>query len=195
MPKVNFLPICPMRYAPPIHAVLGMDTMILRECREPRIKEYALDIQNAGQTLLSLINDILDLSKIESGKLEILPVEYDISSLIHDVVNMIEMKAGEKGLELNLSVDAGLPSRLWGDDVRIRQILINLMSNAVKYTETGSVTLTVSAVVREDTANLTFQIADTGIGIREEDIEKLFHEFIIIRKLTHPYWHYPAMMV
>ena len=161
----------------PIHAVLGMDTMILRECREPRIKEYALDIQNAGQTLLSLINDILDLSKIESGKLEILPVEYDISSLIHDVVNMIEMKAGEKGLELNLSVDAGLPSRLWGDDVRIRQILINLMSNAVKYTETGSVTLTVSAVVREDTANLTFQITDTGIGIREEDIEKLFHEF------------------
>jgi len=161
----------------PIHAVLGMDAMILRESREARIREYALDIQNAGQTLLSLINDILDLSKIESGKLEILPVEYDFSSLIHDVVNMIGMKARDKGLALNLSVDKELPSRLWGDDVRIRQILVNLMNNAVKYTETGSVALTVNAVICGDTANLTFRVEDTGIGIREEDIEKLYHEF------------------
>lgn len=161
----------------PIHAVLGMNTMILRESREPQIKEYALDIQNAGQTLLSLINDILDLSKIESGKLEIIPAEYDFSSLIHDVVNMLEMKARDKGLELNLSVDEGIPSRLWGDDVRIRQILVNLMTNAVKYTETGSVTLTVSTVIHEDTAKLTFRVEDTGIGIREEDIEKLCYEF------------------
>lgn len=161
----------------PIHAVLGMNAMILRESRESQIKEYALDIQNAGQTLLSLINDILDLSKIESGKLEILPVEYDFSSLIHDVVNMIEMKARDKGLALNLSVDRKLPSRLWGDDVRIRQILVNLMTNAVKYTETGSVTLVVKADVQGDLAYVTFQIQDTGIGIREEDIGKLFQEF------------------
>lgn len=161
----------------PIHAVLGMDAMILRESREPHIMEYALDIQNAGQTLLSLINDILDLSKIESGKLEILPAEYDVSSLIHDVVNMLEMKARDKGLVLYLSVDAGIPSRLWGDDVRIRQILVNLMTNAVKYTETGSVTLAVSTVIHEDTAELTFRVEDTGIGIREEDIEKLYHAF------------------
>lgn len=161
----------------PIHAVLGMDAMILRESREAQIKEYALDIQNAGQTLLSLINDILDLSKIESGKLEILPTEYDFSSLIHDVVNMIEAKARDKGLILNLSVEEGIPSRLWGDDVRIRQILVNLMTNAVKYTETGSVTLMVSAVIHEDTAELAFRVEDTGIGIREEDIEKLYHEF------------------
>ncbi len=161
----------------PIHAILGMDTMILRESKEPQIREYALDIQNAGQTLLSLINDILDISKIESGKLEILPVEYDFSSLIHDVMNMTEMKAKDKGLALNISVDRELPSRLWGDDVRIRQILVNLMSNAVKYTETGSVTLAVHAVIQEDVANLEFQVKDTGIGIREEDIEKLYHEF------------------
>lgn len=161
----------------PIHAVLGMDAMILRESREPQIKEYALDIQNAGQTLLSLINDILDLSKIESGKLEIISAEYDFSSLIHDVVNMLEMKARDKGLELNLSVDERIPSRLWGDDVRIRQVLVNLMTNAVKYTERGSVTLAVSAVIHEDTANLTFRVEDTGIGIRKEDIEKLCHEF------------------
>jgi len=161
----------------PIHAVLGMNAMILRESKESQIKEYALDIRNAGQTLLSLINDILDLSKIESGKLEILPAEYDFSSLIHDVVNMIEMKARDKGLALNLSVDRKLPSRLWGDDVRIRQILVNLMTNAVKYTETGGVTLTVKADVQGDTAYITFQIQDTGIGIREEDIGKLFQEF------------------
>lgn len=161
----------------PIHAVLGMDAMILRESREAQIREYALDIQNAGQTLLSLINDILDISKIEAGKLEILPVEYDVSSLIYDVINMMEMRARDKGLELRLSVDPAIPSRLWGDDVRIRQILVNLISNAVKYTETGSVTLMVRADVKEDTADLSFRVEDTGIGIREEDIEKLFREF------------------
>lgn len=161
----------------PIHAVLGMDAMILRESQEPHIKEYALDIQNAGQTLLSLINDILDIAKIESGKLEILTVEYDLSSLIHDVVNMMKMKAADKGLELKLSVDRAMPSRLWGDDVRIRQILVNLMTNAVKYTEKGSVTLKVSATTEEDTAYMTFRVEDTGIGIREEDIEKLYREF------------------
>lgn len=161
----------------PIHAVLGMDAMILRESKEEQIREYALDIQNAGQTLLSLINDILDISKIESGKLEILPVEYDFSSLIHDIMNMMEMKAKDKGLELQLFVDEKIPSRLWGDDVRIRQILVNLMSNAIKYTEKGSVTLVVSAECQEDMAILDFRVKDTGIGIRDEDIEKLFVEF------------------
>ncbi|MCM1159808.1 MAG: response regulator [Roseburia sp.] len=161
----------------PIHAVLGMDAMILRESKDPQIREYALDIQNAGQTLLSLINDILDISKIESGKLEILPVEYDFSSLIHDVMNMTVMRAKDKGLTVKLLVDRGLPSRLWGDDVRIRQILMNLLSNAVKYTETGSVTLKVSAVMQGELAKLEFRVEDTGIGIREEDIEKLYHEF------------------
>lgn len=161
----------------PIHAVLGMDAMILRESSEPSIREYALDIKNAGQTLLSLINDILDISKIESGKLEILPVEYDLSSLIYDVMNMMKMKANDKGLELNLLVDKDIPSGLWGDDVRLRQILVNLISNAVKYTETGSVTLEVHALVKKEMAELTFRVEDTGIGIKEEDIEKLCREF------------------
>ncbi len=174
----------------PINTVLGMDEMILRECTEPQIKEYAMDIQNAGQSLLSLINDILDLSKIESGKLEILPVEYDFSSLIHDIMNMIDMKANAKGLEVHLSVPRNLPSRLWGDDVRIRQILINLMNNAVKYTEKGSVTLSVTGNDRsdamasspeceghEETISLTFRVQDTGIGIKKEDISKLFAEY------------------
>lgn len=161
----------------PIHAILGMDAMILRESKETQIRAYALDIKSAGETLLSLINDILDISKIESGKLEIIPVDYDFSSLIHDIMNMIEIKARDKGLELHLSVDREIPSRLWGDDVRIRQILVNLMTNAVKYTETGSVTLTVRADVQGDMADVTFLVADTGIGIKEEDREKLFAEF------------------
>lgn len=161
----------------PINAVLGMDAMILRESKDAQIKEYALDIQNAGQSLLSLINDILDLSKIESGKLEILPVEYDFSSLVHDIMNMIRMKAQDKNIAINLSIDKNLPSRLWGDDVRLRQILVNLMNNAVKYTEKGSVTLTISGIIQEDNISLTFQVEDTGIGIQEEDIPKLYAAF------------------
>ncbi len=161
----------------PINAVLGMNAMILRESTEPPIREYALDIQNAGQSLLSLINDILDLSKAESGKLEILPEEYDFGTLIHDVMNMISTKAADKGLDIHLSIDEAIPARLWGDDVRIRQILVNLMNNAVKYTEQGSVTLTVSGTVNNDTAILNFHVEDTGIGIKQEDIAKLFAEF------------------
>lgn len=175
--KGRFLASMSHEIRTPIHAVLGMDAMILRESSEAHIREYALDIQNAGQTLLSLINDILDISKIESGKFQLLPAEYDFSSLIYDVVNMMKMRAADKGLALNLFVDKEIPSGLWGDDVRIRQILVNLMSNAVKYTEKGSVTLAVNAVIKEDAANLTFRVEDTGIGIREQDIEKLFHEF------------------
>ncbi len=165
----------------PIHAVLGMDEMILRESGEERIREYALDIRNAGQTLLALINDILDISKIESGKLEILPVEYDVSSLIFDIVNMMKMKAQDKNLEFVLHVDERIPCRLFGDDVRIRQILVNLLSNAVKYTEQGSVTWEVAfeetSQEADDTIELIFRVRDTGIGIREEDLEQLFTAF------------------
>lgn len=161
----------------PIHAVLGMDEMILRESREDNIKEYAMDIQNAGQTLLSLINDILDISKIESGKLEIIPVDYDFSSLIHDVMNMMQMKAKDKDLLFLINVDEKIPSRMVGDDVRIRQVLVNIINNAIKYTEHGSVTLDVKADIEGDMAAVTFSVEDTGIGIKEEDMQKLFAEF------------------
>lgn len=161
----------------PINAVLGMDTMILRETTEAKIREYALDIQNAGQSLLALINDILDLSKIESGKLELLPHEYDLGRLLHDTVNMIDAKASSKGLTLNTEIDTNLPSKLHGDNTRIRQILINLLNNAVKYTEKGSVTMSVSGVREQDMLKLSFHVKDTGIGIKEEDMPKLFAEF------------------
>ncbi len=161
----------------PINAVLGMDAMILRECKDEGIREYALNIQNAGQTLLSLVNDILDFSKIESGKMEIIPVEYDFSSMIHDVVNMIMMRAQDKGLKMNLSVDSSLPYKVYGDEVRIRQILTNLLTNAVKYTKEGSMGLKVSGKKDGDDILLHFVVEDTGIGIKPEDIQKLFARF------------------
>ncbi len=175
--KGRFLAYMSHEIRTPINAVLGMDTMILRETAEAKIKEYALDIQNAGKSLLSLINDILDFSKIESGKLEIIHVEYDFSSLIHDISNMLQAKAEKKKLKLNIYVDENLPSRLWGDDVRIRQVLVNLLNNAVKYTQEGSVTLRVEGNIEGDKAVLDFSVEDTGIGIKEEDIAKLFEEF------------------
>ena len=161
----------------PINAVLGMDTMILRETQDMKIKEYALDIQNAGQNLLAIINDILDFSKIESGKLELIMVEYDFSSMLHDISNMIKTKAQAKNLELKILVDESIPSKLLGDDVRIRQILVNLLNNAVKYTHRGTVSLHVSGRTEGRKEILEFSVEDTGIGIREEDISKLFKEF------------------
>ena len=169
----------------PINAVLGMDEMILRESREQNIKEYAMDIYMAGQTLLSLINDILDFSKIESGKMEIVPAEYDLSSLIHDLAAMASQRAEGKDLSLEIEVSDQLPSRLYGDDVRLRQILTNLLTNAVKYTHEGTVWLRVQAGIRQascesaepDTTVLHFEVEDTGIGIKEEDLPKLAAEF------------------
>ena len=161
----------------PINAVLGMDTMILRESKDMQIKEYALDIQNAGHSLLALINDILDFSKIESGKLEIINVEYDFSSLLHDISNMIRVKAEAKKLELEIHVDSHIPSKLLGDDVRIRQVLVNLLNNAVKYTPQGKVMLQIEGKIEGRKAVLNFSVQDTGIGIKEEDIARLFEEF------------------
>ena len=161
----------------PINAVLGMDEMILRESKEQNVREYAMDIYTAGQSLLSLINDILDFSKIDSGKMEIVPVEYDISSLIHDLVNMTSQRAADKGLSLEVEADAQIPSRLYGDDVRIRQILINILTNAVKYTYEGTVWLRVHSRVTDETALLHFDVKDTGIGIKAEDLPKLSAEF------------------
>ena len=127
----------------PINAILGMDTMILRECNDNEILEYAGNIQSASQTLLSLINDILDFSKIETGKLELVAGDYALSSLINDVYHMLISKAKEKGLALNVESDKNLPAKLYGDEVRIRQIIVNILNNAIKYTQKGSVTLTV----------------------------------------------------
>ena len=161
----------------PINAIIGMNEMILREEDRQDIIDYGMDVKRSAYSLLSTINDILDLSKIESGKMELVFAEYDVSGLLYDIVNMISMKAKDKGLEIKLSLDEQLPSKLYGDDVRLRQILINLLNNAVKYTDTGSVTLSVSGEIQDSNVNLYFEVKDTGIGIKKEDLNKLFAEF------------------
>lgn len=161
----------------PINAVLGMDEMILRESNEKIIKGYAQDIKQAGNNLLSIINEILDLSKIESGKMEIIEVDYEFATLLQDIINMLSAKINDKGLEFRISVSESIPYTLHGDDIRVRQVLVNLLNNAVKYTENGYVALTITQERKEDRVVLEFQIQDSGIGIKEEDIEKLYSEF------------------
>ncbi len=162
----------------PINAVLGMDEMILREATDDNIRSYAYDIKNAGKMLLSIINDILDYSKIESGKMEIIPVEYQLSTLIHDVNNLISVKIKEKDLVFDLDIDPKLPSTLFGDEVRIKQVLINILTNAVKYTEKGNVTLSIRCEhTDKENANLYVKVQDTGIGMKKEDMKNLFTQF------------------
>lgn len=177
--KTNFLANMSHEIRTPIGAVLGMNEMILRESKEPVIKEYARDVEGAAKSLLSIINDILDITKIEAGKLTIIPVEYGFSSMIHDVVSMISFKAKAKGLEFQISIDERIPSKLMGDDVRIRQILVNLLNNAIKYTHEGTVTLEVKLLPKEQEhmASISFLVKDTGIGIKAEDIPKLYVPF------------------
>ena len=164
----------------PINAVLGMNEMILRECDDKNILGYSESIRSAGSTLLGLVNDILDFSKIEAGKMEIIPVDYDLSSVINDLVNMIQTKADVKGLKLEFEVSREVPKLLHGDEVRIKQIVTNILTNAVKYTEKGRVTLCIDYEKipdEEDCILLDVAVKDTGIGIKEEDMKKLFSEF------------------
>ena len=162
----------------PINAVLGMNEMILRECKDQTILEYAENIHNAGNSLLGLVNDILDFSKIEAGKMEIIPVEYALSSLLNDLVNMIQKRAKDKNLLFKVDADPQLPTILFGDEIRIKQIVTNILTNAVKYTEQGGVTLIVGYEdISDDQIILKFCVKDTGIGIKKEDIDKLFSAF------------------
>lgn len=162
----------------PINTIIGLDEMILREDIPDEVVEDAKNIQSAGRMLLTLINDILDMSKIESGKMEVVPVPYDLGNMLSEIVNMIWSRAHEKGLEFQVDVDPDTPSALFGDEVRIKQILINLLNNAVKYTKEGSVTLSItSARLENNSVAVTYTVEDTGIGIRKESIPHLFEAF------------------
>ena len=162
----------------PINAILGMNEMILREVDRPSIREYAQSISRAGESLLSIINDILDFSKIESGKLEIIESEYQLSRLLKNVVAMIQPKADAKGLEFHIHIDEDLPDALMGDMMRVQQVVINILTNAVKYTPDGEVNFFVFNERREESRiYLSFVVNDTGIGIKEEDQKKLFRDF------------------
>ncbi|MBR1657395.1 MAG: response regulator [Synergistaceae bacterium] len=180
--KSEFLANMSHEIRTPINAVLGMNEMIIRESTSDRITTYARNVESAGKNLLSIINDILDFSKIEAGKMEIAESDYKLSSVLNDVTNMIVFKARQKDLEFKVKVDEELPDVLYGDEIRVRQVVTNVLNNAVKYTHEGSVALNVSGgkTYSEDgtqTINLVFKISDTGIGIKEEDLPKLFKQF------------------
>ena len=162
----------------PINTIIGLNEMILREDISDEIAENAINIQNASKMLLTTINDILDLSKLESGKMEIIPTQYEVSSMFSDLVNLIWIRAHQKELEFKVDIDPNIPSMLYGDEVRIKQVITNMLTNAVKYTETGSVTLSAKAE-RISPVTILFRISviDTGNGIRKESLEDLFRSF------------------
>jgi len=176
--KSRFLAQMSHEIRTPINAVLGMNEMILRESKDKDILDYSESIAASGRNLLTIINSILDFSKIEDGKMEIIPIEYDLASVINNLVNSVRARAETKELELKVVVDRKLPSVLYGDDVRISQVVMNLLTNAVKYTERGSVTMTVMEKERA-AGNILIEVvvADTGIGIRKEDMGRLFESF------------------
>ena len=162
----------------PINAIIGMDEIILRESREPAIEGYATDLRGSALHLLGLVNDILDFSKIEAGKMELVPVEYGLGSLLNDLVNMTEIRAKNKNLQFILKADPKLPTVLHGDEVRVKQVAMNILTNAVKYTHQGSVTLSVTfRKLSDKKVVLRFTVKDTGIGIKPEDLPKLGKAF------------------
>lgn len=176
--KSSFLANMSHEIRTPINGILGMDSMIIKETNQDAILGYAKNIQSAGSSLLSIINDILDISKIESGKMEIVPAEYNFSKVLRDCYNMAYFRAEDKGLEFDMDINPEIPSRLFGDEIRIIQIINNLLSNAVKYTKEGGVKLLVSHTWEsKDEISLHITIADTGIGIKEDDMERLFSSF------------------
>lgn len=196
--KSTFLSNMSHEIRTPINAILGMDEMILRESGEKEIIKYASDIRSAGNSLLGIVNDVLDFSKIEAGKLDILPVEYEFSSVLNDIYNLIKKRASDKGLSIIWNIDPSIPVIMYGDEIRLKQVITNILTNAVKYTREGSITVTVR---REDVSDkkdeeetvlssemtgkaclrnpvrLFVSVKDTGIGIRKEDMEKLFSAF------------------
>lgn len=176
--KSSFLSNVSHEIRTPMNAILGMNEMIQRECKDESILEYSNDIASAGNTLLGIINDILDFSKIEAGKLKLMPAEYDVNSLLNDLVNMIKKRADDKGLKLMLDIDENVPRYLYGDEIRIKQVITNILTNAVKYTPDGSVNLTFRLIAKKDNkARIHISVRDTGIGIKTEDLPKLFESF------------------
>jgi signal transduction histidine kinase/CheY-like chemotaxis protein len=183
--KSNFLARMSHEIRTPMNAILGMSELVLRALREKQVTQaadYVVSIRQAGNNLLSIINDILDFSKIESGKLDLINTDYQFSSLLNDVISIIRTRFNEKPVLFVARIESSLPSVFSGDEARLRQVLLNILSNAVKYTREGYVILAIKntntvAPVKGEPFFLTFEIADTGIGIKREDFGKLFGEF------------------
>ena len=176
--KSDFLANTSHEIRTPMNAILGMNEMILKESKDPDIRQASLDIRKAGNHLLSIINNILDISKIESGKMELYNADYHLWQMLKDVEESSYEAVNEKGLEFVLDVDKDLPEHLYGDEDHIRQVLMNLVDNAVKYTSKGRITLSVKGKMRpHERVKLTIAVIDTGIGIRQDDLSKLFRSF------------------
>ncbi len=177
--KSQFLAQMSHEIRTPINAVLGMNEMILRESKDKNILDYADNIKAAGNTLLSLINSILDFSKIEDGKMELTPVRYELAVIINELVISISERARQKNLRFSVEVDEDLPSVLFGDDMRVTQIIMNLLTNAVKYTRSGGIRLSIKCgkLTVTNKVKLLVSVSDTGIGIREDDMDKMFESF------------------
>lgn len=176
--KSRFLANMSHEIRTPINAIVGFNEMNLREQISPEVEENSENIKRASRMLLSLINDVLDLSKIESGKMEIVPKQYEVGSMLSELVNINWIRAHEKNLDFNLDISPEIPSMLYGDDVRVKQILTNILTNAIKYTQKGSVTMRVKAEPSEGRRiRLICSVTDTGMGIRKEDIPYLFDSF------------------
>ncbi len=173
--KTDFLANMSHEIRTPINSILGFNEMIARETDQDVIAGYTEDIKGSGETLLFLINDILDFSKIESGNVEITEKKYNVSDLINNINNMIGIRARGKGIEYNVQIDPTLPKSLYGDKNRVQQIIVNLLTNAVKYTDNGSVTFKMDW--NEENRSIKVQVIDTGRGIKEEDVDLLFNKF------------------
>ena len=181
--KSQFLANMSHEIRTPINGILGMDSVLLKECHDENLREYAKNIQSAGQSLLSIINDILDISKIESGKMEILTIRYQLFSVLNDCYNLTKIKLQNKPVSIIMQINEKLPSWLYGDEVRIRQIINNFLSNAVKYTKEGNITFELDFEEKTDEQILlVITVRDTGIGIKEEDLGKLFESFTRIEE-------------
>ncbi|MGN0665820.1 MAG: ATP-binding protein [Huintestinicola sp.] len=176
--KSNFLANMSHEIRTPMNAIVGMTELILREHDiSESVQENCFNIQNSGRSLLSIINDILDFSKIESGKMELIEENFNIASTLNDVLNMAITRKSDKNLEIIVHADPDIPCGLIGDEIRIRQVIINLVTNAIKYTHEGCVSIRVSQTKQKYGINLSVSVSDTGIGITEENLEKLFSSF------------------
>ena len=172
--KSNFLANMSHEIRTPMNAILGMAELILHEKTAETAMSHANDIRNACRGLLAIINDILDISKIEARKLEIIPIQYYISSMLIDVITIIKDRTEKQALDFIVNIDTNIPCKLFGDMMRIKQILINILNNAVKFTREGHIILSVSGHVEDGVCSLTFSVADTGVGIKPEDLQKIF---------------------
>ena len=178
--KSHFLSTMSHDIRTPMNAILGLNEMVLRDSHEEEIVAYSESIRTAGKTLMGIINDILDFSKIEAGKMDIIDVDYSFVSMLNDLVNMVQGKARDKGLSFDIEVDRDIPAILHGDEIRIKQVITNILSNAVKYTKEGSITFKAGFEKMEenpDSVKLIISVKDTGIGINPEDMDRLFVAF------------------